>query len=84
MFMRIALSKPKLTEQARRNAELHVMNRLPHRQVAHLHTTTTKRSRAAKQKNTVNIAYFRAFDTSKLLPQTKRQRLLQQKNLHKQ
>ena len=39
MFMRIALSKPKLTEQARRNAELHVMNRLPHRQVAHLHSS---------------------------------------------
>ena len=80
MFLRIALSKPKLNEHARRNAELHVMNR----RVAHLHTTTTKRSRPAKQKNTVNIAYFRSFDTSKLLPQTKRQRLLQQTFLNKQ
>ena len=80
MFLRSALSKPKLNEHARRNAELHLMNR----RVAHLTTTTTKRSRAAKQKNTVNVAYFRAFDTSKLLPQTKRQRLLQQKKLNKQ
>ena len=80
MFLRIALRKQKLNEHARRNAELHLMNR----QAALFKTSTTKRSRQAKQKKTVNIAYFRSFDTSKLLPQTKRQRLLQQTFLNKQ
>ena len=80
MFLRIALSKPKLNEHARRNAELHMMNR----RVAHLHTATTKRSRPGRQKNTVDTAYFRSFETSKLFPQTKRQQLLQQKNLNNQ
>ena len=80
MFLRIALSKPKLNEHARRNAELHMMNR----RVAHLHTTTSKHSRSGRQKNTVDTVYFRSFDTSKLFPQTKRQRLLQHSNLNKQ
>jgi hypothetical protein len=79
MFLRIALSKPKLNDYARRNAELHVMNR----RVVHLHPTTSKRSRPGRQKNTVDTAYFRSFETSKLFPQTKRQQLLQQQSLKK-
>ena len=74
-FLRLALSRPKLNAHAQRNAELREMNR----RVAHLRTITTKRSRATKQKNTANIAYYRSFDMHKLFPRTKRQKSLQQK-----